>query len=210
MTSEFKNGESNTNFLTDSPVKRSIYVTRHDWGIISASSEVEKCDNGTEGCDICGTDSQYNATLEYKLLSMYYGLINISGTYIKNYNTPQAHKVKERSFLVIDRYDKGNLKEDLIKLGQYFDQENITYGQPSGAYYLIGTSTSPTSYPGKGVVGHTIKLGEPFFGQKGKFYSVVEGRPFIFERIDSKYYTIASYNLTRIRSIVETGKRINL
>jgi len=48
----------------------------------------------------------------------------------------------------------------------------------------------------------TGKLGKPFFGKAGEFYSTVNGRPFVFEGINSNFInSITDFYPTEIRSI---------
>lgn len=184
------------------------HVTKHDSGTITAFRSRENCGEGAKITK--STNKKNNSKLKKKLLNMGYGVTKVAGTYIENYDTPNAQPVKEDSFIVVDLQDKGKLKEDLIKLGQYFDQDSITYSKPSGDYYLISTNTCPEGYPGSGKVGVSIKLGKPFFGKDGEFYSTVNGRPFVFENITEELDTIKSYSISEIRSIKEIANNIDI
>lgn len=184
------------------------HVTEHESGTISAFRSRENCGGGAKITK--STNKKNNSKLKKKLLNMGYGVTKIKGVYIENYGSPNAQPVKEDSLIVVDLQDKGKLKEDLIKLGQYFDQDSITYSKPSGDYYLISTNTCPEGYPGSGKVGVSIKLGKPFFGKDGEFYSTVNGRPFVFENITEELDTIKSYSISEIRSIKEIANNIDI
>ena len=120
-----------------------------------------------------------NAKLQAALVGAGYSVTAVDGVYIENYGTPDARRVKEKSFIVFDYKNKGTLKKDLMKLGELYDQDSITYNDvEEGVYYLIGTSRRENAYPGYHKV---IKLGKPMFGKDGEFYSTVKGRPFVFE-----------------------------
>lgn len=175
------------------------HVTKHDSGTISAFRGFENCGDGNVISK--KTNKQNNAALKGKLLTMGYGVTKVVGTYIENYKSPNAKKVKEESFIVVDLKDSKKLKKDLIKLGKYFNQDSITYSKPSGEYYLISTNKCPDGYPGHGTIGKTIKLGKPFFGKEGVFHSTINGRPFVFETVLTELSTIGNYSISEIRSI---------
>ena len=153
---------------------------------------------------------QRNSELKSKLLSMGYGVTRIDGVYIENYKTPNAKKVREESFIVVDLKDSGNLKKDLIRLGTYFEQDSITFSKPSGEYYLISTNKCTDGYPGNGSIGKEVKLGKAFFGKDGEFFSAINGRPFVFENINPNLTKLTDYSINEIRSFVMNAKKINL
>lgn len=148
-------------------------------------------------------DKNNKRTLELKttLIKLGYSVTTVNGTYTENYGTPNAVSVKEKSFIVFDKNNSGNLKNDLIKLGEKYNQDSITYSSvKDGVYYLIGTNHSDS--PGYHV---EIKLGKPMFGKSGEFYSTIKGRPFVFESyIDDKINfdcTTCSYTIATIRCL---------
>lgn len=184
------------------------HVTTHDSGTITSFRGNLDCGDGAQ---ISKSDNKSsNSKLKSKLLSMGYGVTKVNGTYIENYGSSNARKVKEETFIVIDLQNKGKLKKDLIKLGTYFNQDSITYSKPNGDYYLISTNKCPNGYPGKGSIGKSVKLGKPFFGKDGEFHSTIKGRPFVFEVIESKLDTIRSFSIPEIRSIKYWGDQIIL
>lgn len=115
-------------------------------------------------------------------------------------------KTREKSLLVVDIKNNGNLKKDLIQFGTEFNQDSVTYSKPNGDYYLISTNKCKGGYPGKGKIGIEIKLGKPLFGEQGEFHSIVNGRPFIFKKIDENFFEIKDYSIAEIRSITELAK----
>lgn len=122
-----------------------------------------------------------NAKLQAVLVGAGYSVTSVDSVYIENYGTSDAKQVKEKSFIVFDYKNTGKLKKDLMRLGELYDQDSITFNDVSeGTYYLIGTSKRENSYPG---YHKEIKLGKPLFGKNGEFYSTVNGRPFVFEDI---------------------------
>jgi hypothetical protein len=154
-------------------------IQDHDCGMMTAyRSEYNYSQN-----------QQRNKNLIAKLFSLRYGVTAIRGGYIENYNTPDAKEVSENSYFIEDSNDHHNLKSDLIKLGEYFDQDSILFIEHGGVNsYLIGTSHRENSYPGFGV----FKIFKnTVFGQNGEFHTKVSGRPFIFkESIILKDYVL--------------------
>jgi len=172
--------------------------------------QTQKFDSGTitayRGARDCGEGKPYtkeenkkrNSILRSKLLNLGYSLTKVKGTYIENYGSDNEKPVKEESFLVVDVNNSGKLKKDLMKLGEEFEQDSITYSKPSGEYYLIGTNKCPNGYPG---YHKEIKLGKSMFGKKGEFYSRVNKRPFVFESIQNRLINIIDVTPTEVRSI---------
>ena len=84
----------------------------------------------------------------------------------------------------MDAIDKGTLENDLMKLGELFDQDSILF-IPKGAVkqeskaYLIGTNhchNNRINY------GKKILFEKGRFGYESKIYTTyINGRPFIFE-----------------------------
>ncbi len=167
----------------------------HDSGTISAFRSAKECNQGDAFSKKENKDR--NAKLKAKLLSQGYGVTSVKGTYIENYKSSNEKEVKEESFLVVDLKDTKKLEKDLKKLGEEFEQDSITFQEANQGYYLIGTNDCPEGYPGKG---NKEKLGKPLFGKKGEFHSQVNGRPFVFESIDSELKVLTDYYPTEIRS----------
>ena len=125
------------------------------------------------------------------MLKKGYGVTSVQGIGIENYKSDNEIEVKEQSFIVIDLEDKGNLKKDLVKLGNEFEQDGITFSVKGGkAYDLIGTSDCPIAYPGLGKV---ERLGRVVFSKNGEFFSKLGNRPFVFVESESKKYRVDLY-----------------
>lgn len=184
------------------------FSKKHDTGTISAFRYQKDCNEG--GIIPKKTNLDNSQILKSKLLKLGYGVTKIKGSYIENYGSKDAKDVDEESYFVVDLKDKGNLKKDLIQLGLYFEQDSITYSKPSGEYYLISSNKCPKGYPGFGKVGVEIKLGKPIFGDKGEFFSKINGRPFVFkELVNEDVATIDKYSISEIRSIEYYASQID-
>lgn len=193
-------------------------ASKFDTGTISAFRSKTNCgedkldDDGNviePSVDITKkTNLDNNAKLRKQLLGLGYGVTKIKGTYIENFGSSKAIEVDEESFIVVDLKDSGKLKQDLKKLGKLYSQDSITYSKPSGEYYLIGTNNCPDAHPG---YEKEVKLGKPMFGEKGIFFSKINGRPFVFkESIDTKLDVLTNYTPTEIRSIIALVEELNL
>lgn len=194
-------------FIDESSLSRIYRQTlKHDAGTITAFRSARDCNDGKPFTKT--ENKNRNAKLKAKLLSLGYGVTAIDGTYIENYKTNDEREVKEDSYMVIDLKDSGNLKRDLIKLGQKYEQDSITFqDHKEGKYFLISSNSCPNGYPGSGKVGVKIKLGKTLFGKSGEFHSKVNGRPFVFENIKSPIRQLNEYYPTEIRSILNLAKQ---
>ena len=181
-------------------------VTKHDSGTISAFRSKPDCGNGQRSTKF--ENRVRNGTLKSKLLTMGYGVSKIDVVNIQNVGYSNASKVNEESFLVIDMKDSGKLKHDLIRLGKFFDQDSVTLSKPSGKYYMISTSICPDGYSDNGSFGKSVKLGSQFFGKEGGFYSSVDGRPFVIEKINPNFAVLTDYSVNEIHSFVMNAKEV--
>lgn len=167
-------------------------VQEHDSGTISAFRYSKEC-NG-EGEVYTKKENKDNSyILRSNLLKLGYSVTKIFGVGLENYKSDNEIEVQEESYIVIDIEDKGKLKADLIKLGEKFNQDAITFQEKGGDYYLISSNHCTKSYPGFGKIGKEVKLGKPIYGKKGEFFSKVNGRPFVFESLKSVPVTLSDY-----------------
>lgn len=108
-----------------------------------------------------------------------YGVTNVSGRY------PEGGKtVKEWSFFVVNLKDDPKFVDEIIKLGEFFEQDSVLI-IPKGAIankataYLYGTNHCPNSWLGWH---NTNPFERGKLGYSSPIYSThVNGRPFIFE-----------------------------
>ena len=191
--------------ITESSLSRIWKQTQeHDSGTISAFRSARDCNKGEEFKK--AENLKNSKVLKAKLLKLGYGVTKIDGTYIENYNTPNAIEVKEESYIAINLKDDKNFKSNLIKLGTEFEQDSVTYQKNGEGYYLISSNTCDEGYPGEGKIGVEIKLGKSIFGKDGEFHSKVNGRPFVFENIEDRQETLIAKSIGEIRSFSEFAK----
>lgn len=139
--------------------------------------------------------------LKTDLIKLGYSVTAIKGVYKENYGKSDEIEVHEDSFIVFDHKGSNDLKDNLIKLGQKYNQDSVTYSSvKDGKYYLIGTNS--TGYPG---MNKSVELGSAMFGKNGEFFSTVRGRPFVFESVDNSHYnydcTMRSYSISTIHAL---------
>jgi hypothetical protein len=188
--------------IVETGLSRVYRQTRdHDYGTITASRYASDCGNGVKYT--YEQNRKRNISLLAKLRVRGYGVTSIKGSYIENYNTPNAREVGESSFLVIDIQDTGNLRDDLLLFGEEFEQDSIIYGNAGEPGVLIGTNHCPDGYPGYHV---EVTQGTALFGKTGEFMSRVKGRPFVFsENVNPESYGICRFP-TELRGPVTQSK----
>lgn len=189
--------------LNESGLSRVYRQTRdHDYGTITAFRYAPECGTGEPYTH--AQNMQRNRSLLAKIRAAGYGATAIKGSYIENYGSEDAREVGENSFLIIDLQDSGNLKRDLMRWGEEFEQDSIIYGEAGGQGVLIGTNHCPGGYPG---YGKEVAQGGAIFGKTGEFMSRVAGRPFVFaEGAETTTYGVARYP-TELRGLVAEARK---
>ncbi len=90
-----------------------------------------------------------NKELKAYLLHKGYGVTDVKGTYIENYNTYLAKEVAENSFFVVNLKDDVNFINTIKSLGRYYNQDSVIIIEKGGnSSYLFGTNK--TGYPSFG------------------------------------------------------------
>src|ERR1035437_10196191 len=100
-----------------------------------------------------GTNDHRNRQLGAYLHNRGYNITVITGGYIENHGTPEEIEITEKAFFVVNPIegdDCGKLEQDLIDLGQLYDQDSIlTYRLGDHPTY-VGTSHRPDADPAFG------------------------------------------------------------
>jgi len=193
-------------FLHESSLSRVWkHARNHSVGTITAYRDARDCGDGKPYTK--KENESRNVVLRAKLLKLKYSITKIKGRYIENYGKPNARLVNEESFLVVDLNDGGRLLKDLMKLGEEFDQDSITFQEDATVgYYIISTNRCPNGYPGEGKIGVKRRLGSGVFGKKGEFFSRVNGRPFVFEEVGEYFIDFNKLGISGIRGVLEWSK----
>lgn len=122
-----------------------------------------------------------NSILGAVLHKLGYGVTDVKGSYIENYNTDLAKEVKEDSFFVVNRNNDTNFVNNIIKLGKKYDQDCVIIIEKGGNNsYLYGTND--TGFPGL-----DVKLDQGSFKpkQEGEFMTKIGGQPFKFSTYEN-------------------------
>ena len=83
---------------------------------------------------------QRNRKLKAQLLSMDNGVTKVDGSYIENFETPQAIEVSEQSFFVSNRTNDAGFVNSIKSLGESNEQDSVLIIPRGGSdAYLIGT-----------------------------------------------------------------------
>ena len=139
------------------------------------------------------------ALLRSKITALGYGYIQIKGMFQEaTASKPQG----EVSFLVFDKDHKGALKKDILKLGNLFEQDSITYA-PAGGNFSELETTPFYAEPGKGRHGPTgdviarytgvrveryIHGEEPSEKEFLRFYSQIRNHKFAWDKREEVKY----------------------
>lgn len=165
--------------LKESSINRLIkHSNEYDCGAITAFRVNDKQGNPYTHKQ----NQQRNRSLRLLLTSKGYSIISIRGKYFEsNANEPKY----EDSYFVIDRKETGNLKEDLMTLGELFEQDSVLFIPKGEKPYLIGTS--------KNVGEDALQYGEKLefdkykYGEEGEYYTTfVNDRPFFLESVQEE------------------------
>ena len=138
-----------------------------------------------------------NRNLKAALLSLGYGVTKVRGTYIEDFETPQAVEVGENSLIVVNLEDDSNFINKIIMLGKKFCQDSVLIVPKGGKdAYLYGTNKS--QFPG---LDQKIKVGDLKMGDESEFMTRVGGRPFTFAEGLETYKSISRLERMAVKSL---------
>lgn len=160
----------------------------HDCGVITAFRIYT--DDNRDKTYTKDENIKRNKSLYSKILSLGrgYSVTTLKGKYVEG-----GTSTTETSFFIVDIKDENMLKQDLMKLGEEFDQDSILF-IPRGSVdnknkpYLIGTNHSKYNDIGY----HDYhSYDKARFGVGGVYSSLINGRPMIFERVGIEDITLS-------------------
>ena len=169
--------------------------------LLKLYSKYKQCDSGIIAASrSCYSEQENNhrtLALKTDLIRLGYSVTTINAIYTENYNSSNAAEVHEKIFIVFDVYGENNLKINLTKLGEKYNQDFIAYFESANSECIL-IGTNKTGYPGF----NNIKiLGKSMFGEDNRLFSHVIGRPFIFEQTSLNYF---DYDCMRISYSIST------
>tara|TARA_R100000005_G_scaffold96098_2_gene80694 strand:- start:241 stop:825 length:585 start_codon:yes stop_codon:yes gene_type:complete len=170
-------------FLAESSLSRFYsHMKEYDTAIISAYRAENTAKENKEKGQI----------LKARLLKRGYGVAKLVGSFIENFETPEAVEVTEESLLVVNKHNKPNFFKSIENFGIEYEQDSVLL-IPRGASdaFLVGTRPD-NEYP---PFGETMDVGGIKMGEESEFMSRVKGRPFHFkEAAEIEYYENFSRN----------------
>jgi hypothetical protein len=125
------------------------------------------------------SNKRNNKELSAFLLSQGYGIKNVQGSYIENFNSIDPEKipreVKEASFFVTNLNNDSEFAEQIINLGKRFCQDSVIIVPKGEEGYIYGTNKT---YPG---LDQKETVGKFMGGETGEFMSRINSRPFVMK-----------------------------
>ena len=141
-------------FISESSLSRvHKHMEERETAVITAfRGDIQDFSKCTERSDTPGeedTNLSRNRDLKAALLSLGYGVTKAKGSYIENFNTPEAFEVSEDSMFVVNLEEDSSFVNSITTLGEKYCQDSVLI-IPKGAKgaYLIGTNNS--EFPGYG------------------------------------------------------------
>ncbi len=191
---EFRSGK-NKMVLKESSLSRLFrHIEENDCAIISASradpEDTTLCVDSPDDVLKGANNKVRSRDLKANLLAAGFGVTAVDGSYIENFNTPEAYEVKEDSFFCANLKNDPNFVEIIIGLGKKYCQDSVLVIPQGGENaYLYGTNNA--EFPGDD---HTIPLGKVRYGDEDEFMTKIRGRPMTIKETKLETYEDLSKN----------------
>ncbi len=135
------------------------------------------------------------------LFDLGYGVKKIKGSYIENFETPEAIEVVEQSLFVSNRLDNTKFKSDIAALGKQFEQDSVLFIPQGGKNaYLYGTREGNDFPP----LDQSIEVGDLKMGEESEFMSRVNGRPFVFREELETYEDLSKNSKWALKKLLDS------
>jgi hypothetical protein len=183
------------------------HMVEHDTAVITAfrddPGDLERCigetNDGEPIVDIHRENKLRNRNLKATLLSLGYGVTRVDGSYIEDFNTPQAVEVAEESFFVVNLTESSNFFKDMVTFGEQFCQDSVLLIPKGGSMgHLVGTNNS--EFPG---YKEKISMGNRHLGEEGEFMTRVKNRPFLYKENLETYKNLSRSERMAAKKIAE-------
>jgi len=157
------------------------------------------------------TNEQRNRSLASYLSNRGYNITQIEGGFIENQGQPDEREITEKTFFVVNPEegdDGGKLEQDLISLGELYDQDSILSYRFGDRPTYIGTSHRAGADP---AFGERFALSSTEWGNpSGPYFSSVRGRKFAYkESFDLRPPTTVNGLTTRHIRASEVERKLN-
>lgn len=207
ITEEIADALKDISLLNESSLSRVYsHIQEHDCAVISAQrsnpKDRTKCAEASTTNDGKSPEemNRKNARdLKAALLSSGYGVTVVDGSYIEDFETPQAVEVSEKSFFVVNLKDSDGFLADISSLGEKFCQDSVLIIPKGGTdAFLLGTNNS--EFPG---YGDRVSVGGLKMGKEAEFMTRVKKRPFIFKEKLEEYSSLSRTERMAVKAIVK-------
>ena len=141
--------------------------------------------------------------LRARLLEQGYGVTKVDGSYIENFNTPEALEVSEQSLFVSNRYDDPEFFSNIAELGEEYEQDSVLLIPVGGKdAYLFGTKENNDFPP----YGEKMSVGDVKMGEEAEFMTRVDKRPFVFKEELETYDKLSRNSRWVVKKLCERAK----
>jgi len=178
-------------FLTESSLSRLYdHIMEHESAILTAfRGEYQNKEN-----------YERNRELKAKLLANGYGVTKVDGSYVENFETPEALEVSEQSLFVSNRNNDSEFFEVIASLGEEYEQDSVLMIPQEGREaYLVGTSEKNEFPP----YGEQLSVGNMKMGDEAEFMSKIRGRPFVFKEELETYEKLSRNSRWAVKQIAK-------
>lgn len=156
------------------------HMTEHDCAVLTAfrndANDMTQCTQNADVPEEGENNKTRNRDLKATLLGMKIGVTKVDGSYIEDFDTPQAVEVSEDSLFCVNLKDDPNFFQTIQRLGEKYCQDSILCIPQGGkGAYLMGTNDA--EFPG---LGQKVSVGDAKFGGEAEFMSRVGNRPVTF------------------------------
>lgn len=159
------------------------HVEQHDCAIITAfrnnPSEHDSCvheapsTHQSQNLKPIDINKLNNRDLKATLLKLGYGVTAVDGTFVENFDTPEAVEVKEDSLLVVNLTDDSSFYDQIKNLGKKYCQDSVLIVPQGGKdVKLYGTNNS--QFPG---LDGEVSIGNFVYGKSAEIMTKVNNRP---------------------------------
>ena len=191
-------------FLNESSLSRVYqHIADHDTAIISAWRndifDTEKCTDRALGAESGDTNRLRSRDLKATLLALGYGVTKMRGTYVEDFDSPEAVEVGEDSLFVVNLADQERFFTDLTELGEKFCQDSVLL-IPRGGQDALLQGTNNSEFPGYGQV---VPVGSLKLGDESEFMTRTQGRPFTFTESLDTYKSLSRNERMAVKSIAK-------
>lgn len=198
------------NVLSETSLSRvHQHIMNNDCAIMSAErndpSDKSKCVDSagqpasTENVSPGQINKKNTRDLKATLLSLGYGVTAVDGSYIEDFNTPEAVEVQENSFFVVNLKGDEAFQGNIIKLGRKYCQDSVLFIPQGGqGAYLYGTNNS--DFPG---LDDKISVGDLKMGKEAEFMTRASKRPFSFAENLEEYSNLSRMEKMAVKAIAK-------